>query len=83
MEKVNTSIRQLPNKYLYAGFLIAAVYYLIAKDFSSAATFGGIGLAFDPFNQTMRFMDRPLWQRIWLVVHIVFVFVLIGLSIWK
>jgi hypothetical protein len=30
----------------------------------------GIALAFDPFDQTITWKARPIWQRAWLVIHL-------------
>ena len=30
----------------------------------------GIALAFDPFDKTIKWKERPFWQRAWLVVHL-------------
>lgn len=83
MEKQVQNARHLPNKYIYTVFIIAAIIFVIRLEFSTAIVFAGIGLVFDPFDQSMPFPERPLWQRIWLVVHCVFVFVILALSIVK
>lgn len=31
----------------------------------------GIALAFDPFDQSVSWKERPLYQRAWLIVHLV------------
>jgi hypothetical protein len=81
MEKQTQARRQLPNKYLYAAFLIATIIFFCIKDFSAAIIFGGIGLAFDPFNQSVAFQKRPIWQRFWLAMHCIFVLVVLWFSI--
>jgi hypothetical protein len=81
MEKQVQTKRQLPNKYIYLVFLAAAIIFVCIKDFSTAIIFGGIGLVFDPFDQSVPFPQRPLWQRVWLIVHGVFVFVVLWFSI--
>ena len=35
----------------------------------------GIALVFDPFDQAIKWSDRPLYQRIWLLVHVAILFV--------
>ena len=79
MEEHIRSKKQLPNKYIYIVFLIATIIFVCIKDFSTAIIFGGTGLAFDPFDQSVPFPKRPLWQRIWLMVHCVFVVVVVVL----
>ncbi len=78
--KVQTK-RQLPNKFIYAGFLMAAIIFCCLRDFSTAIIFSGIGLAFDPFNPTVPFPRRPLWQKAFLAVHLVFVFTLLIIQV--
>lgn len=69
-------------KYIYAGFILIALYYtFIQYDYSSAAIQLGIALAFDPFNPDQKWQDRPLWQRAWLVVHLAFTAALFGLAV--
>ena len=59
------------NKYAYAVFVVAGIIFLALKDYGQAAAFIGISLAFDPFDQAVRFDKKPLWQRIWLIVHLI------------
>lgn len=69
-------------KYIYAGFVLLAVYYtLVQKDYSSAAIQLGIALAFDPFDQEQKWNDRPLWQRAWLIIHLGLTAALFGLAV--
>lgn len=81
MEKQMHTNRQLPNKYIYVAFLIVAIIFVCIDDLSTALIFGGIGLAFDPFDQAVTFQKRPLWQRILLLVHCVFVLVVLWFTI--
>jgi uncharacterized membrane protein len=81
MEKQIQTKRQLPNKFIYTAFLIIAIIFVCIKDYSTAIIFAGIGLAFDPFDQTVTFSKRPVWQRVWLIIHCAFVFVVIWLSV--
>lgn len=83
MEKQLHTKRQLPNKYIYISFLIAAIIFACLEDYGTTIIFGGIGLAFDPFDQQTSFRDRPLWQRALLIVHVLFVLVFIFLSVIK
>lgn len=81
MQKQVQSKRQLPNKYVYVVFLALAIVFLCVGNYSSAIIFGGIGLAFDPFDQSVTFSKRPLWQRVWLVAHLLLVLVILWLSL--
>ena len=70
MEKQVPTPWHLPNKIIYIAFLVAAIIFVCSKDLSSAMCFGGIGFAFDPFDQSQAFNKRPMWQRVWLMVHV-------------
>lgn len=70
------------NRILYTGFvLIAAWSYFFSKDTGTALANLGIALAFDPFSPEVPWPQRPLYQRIWLGVHIILVFALLFLTI--
>lgn len=58
------------NRWLYVGFCVFGVYKLISGNFGDAAMYLGIALAFDPFDSTITWKERPLWQRIWTIVHL-------------
>jgi hypothetical protein len=59
------------NKILYAGFLLIALFYLLfSKNIPEAITSLGIALIFDPFNPQQPWAQRPLYQRVWLIVHV-------------
>ena len=73
MEKQTQTARQLPNKFVYGVFVVAAIIFICVRDYSSFMIFGGISLAFDPFDQSQAFNKRPMWQRVWLVVHVLVV----------
>ena len=59
------------NKMLYAGFIVIALFYLLfSKNIPEALSSLGIALIFDPFNPNQPWSQRPLYQRIWLFVHV-------------
>ncbi len=59
------------NKFLYIGFLLLGIYQaLYSKDYMQAAASMGIGLAFDPFDETQKWNDRPTWQKAVLFIHL-------------
>ena len=60
----------------YVAFVVLTVYFLATNQIMSAASNLGIALIFDPFNQQQKWNDRPLYQRVWLLVHVAVVFVL-------
>jgi len=67
---------------LYLGFVLLGIYQsLLLKDYIQAAASMGIGLAFDPFNPEQKWNDRPLWQRLTLIIHLGIVAALFGLGI--
>ena len=70
------------NKFLYIGFILLGTYQaLYSKDYIQAASSLGIGMAFDPFNTDQKWNDRPMWQKVVLVVHLAIVAALFGFGI--
>lgn len=66
----------------YALFIVLALYQIIfKKDFIEAATSLGIALIFDPFNRTVSWPDRPMWQRIWTLSQLFVAAALLGYGI--
>ncbi len=74
-------VRQLPNRVLYVVFLLATIFFIASKDFNTAVIFGGIGLVFDPFDQSRAFGARPIWQKVWLILHLALVLGILVISI--
>ena len=67
------------NKFVYYGFLLLGVYFILfQKNFSDATIYLGIALAFDPFNTEQPWNERPMWQRAWLIVHLACIALLFG-----
>ena len=70
------------NKVLYIGFLLLGIYQaLISKDYMQATASMGIGLAFDPFNPEQKWNERPMWQKVVLILHLAMVAAMFGLGI--
>jgi hypothetical protein len=70
------------NKYLYIGFILFGLYELVIKHApGEAATFMGIALAFDPFDQNQPWKQRPTWQKAILIIHLAVVAGLFGYMI--
>jgi hypothetical protein len=69
------------NRILYGSFLLLGIYFLITKDISSAMSNLGIGLIFDPFDQKVMWQQRPIFQKIWLIVHLSIVLGLVAILI--
>jgi len=69
-------------KYLYIGFILFGIYELVVRHSAGeAATYMGIALAFDPFDQTVTWKQRPSWQKAVLIIHLVIVAGLFGYMI--
>jgi hypothetical protein len=58
------------NRYGYGIFLLLVIYQLVNRDIENATINLGIALIFDPFDLNVTWKDRPLYQRIWLLVHV-------------
>jgi hypothetical protein len=71
------------NKYAYVVFTVTGIVFLLMKDYSQSAIFTGLALVFDPFNTAVSFDKRPLWQRAWLVVHLLAALAVFALMILK
>ncbi|ADB38728.1 hypothetical protein [Spirosoma linguale] len=69
------------NRIMYGAFVLLSAYFLATGSYHDAAVNLGIGLIFDPFDQTVRWDNRPRWQRVWLIIHLV---VIVGIVVyWK
>ena len=67
--KVGGSV--LLHRIFYGGFVLLSLWHaLFSRDFGDAAMTMGIALIFDPFDQSVRWNDRPAYQRLWLIVHL-------------
>lgn len=70
------------NKVLYIGFLLLGIYQaLVSKDYMQAAASMGIGLAFDPFNPEQKWNERPMWQKVVLILHLAMVAAMFGFGV--
>jgi len=60
----------------YVSFLLLALDgFLIHHSYNVASTNLGVALIFDPFDQTQKWEDRSLYQKLWLLLHLaVFLF---------
>jgi hypothetical protein len=54
--------------------MVLVLYLFIKGDYEWAFTNMGIALVFDPFNPAVKWQQRPLYQRIWLLVHLTITF---------
>ena len=70
------------NRFIYLAFLALGIYQsVIKKDYIEAASSFGIGLAFDPFDLSQKWQDRPVWQKLVLVIHLGVAAAMFGLGI--
>ncbi len=71
------------NRFLYVAFVLLGIYNLVLRgDPADAMSNLGIALIFDPFDQKVSWGNRPTYQRAWLIVHVILVFVLLGVALW-
>lgn len=70
------------NRVLYGSFVLLSLYFFLTKSYEDAVINLGIALIFDPFDQTVRWDMRPVWQRVWLIAHLV-IMVAVGVIYWK
>lgn len=66
------------NTFLYVGFTALGFYFLLSNQIEQAPIYFGIALAFDPFDQTVTWKKRPLWQKAVLIVHLTFTAAVLG-----
>jgi hypothetical protein len=66
---------------VYAVFLLAGIYFLLKPDYGTAVVFWGLAPVFDPFDAKIAFVKRPLYQRIWLIMHVAITMVIFVLLI--
>lgn len=66
----NTQATKNLNRAAYVVFVILGICFMFVKDLSQAAIFWGLALVFDPFDQTVSYPKRPLYQKIWLIAHL-------------
>ncbi|GCC51758.1 hypothetical protein SanaruYs_19870 [Chryseotalea sanaruensis] len=57
------------------GISCLAAFYL--KDYSLCMSGLGLALIFDPFDANVTFVQRPLFQRLWLIIHLAILYILL------
>ncbi len=58
------------NRVAYGTLVLAGVVFLVLRDCPNAIIMLGMSLIAEPFDSTVKFSERPLWQRLWLSVHL-------------
>lgn len=58
----------------YAVFLLLVIFYVVRGDLENATINMGIALIFDPFDAEVKWRNRPLYQRVWLLAHVAITF---------
>jgi hypothetical protein len=62
------------NRYAYIVYMVLVIYLFIKGDYEWAFTNMGIALIFDPFNPSVKWQQRPIYQKVWLLVHLALTF---------
>ncbi len=69
-------------RFLYTSFLVLGIYKILFKqDYIEASSLFGIALVFDPFDQKQSWKDRPLWQKVWLIIHLAITAIFFGYGV--
>ena len=63
----------LINRYGYILFLILVIYQAATGDLEWAVANLGIALIFDPFDSSVKWQDRLLYQKLWMIFHLLLV----------
>lgn len=66
---------------MYALSVAIGIYFLVQGRVVDAMSSLGIALIFDPFDSTVGWNARKTYQKVWLIVHVIVVFVLAGVAL--
>lgn len=69
------------NKVGYFSFLMIAAGFVAARNFTDAMMYLGLAFIFDPFNSAVPFQQRPVYQRLLLLVHLVITIAVLSLML--
>lgn len=90
LEKMFTDLKnkrmnanQTFNRILYVSFVLFGIYRIVFGQFGEAAMMLGIALAFDPFDTSQPWNERPMWQKAWLILHLGICAACLGFEIGK
>lgn len=62
------------NRYAYVAFLVLVIYFAVKGQYGEAFTNLGIALVFDPFDPSVKWQQRPIYQKVWLIIHVTITF---------
>ena len=62
------------NRYAYVVYMVLVIYLFIKGDYEWAFSNMGIALIFDPFNPSVKWQQRPVYQKGWLLIHLALTF---------
>jgi hypothetical protein len=62
------------SRFTYILYMILVAYLFFKGDLEWAITNMGIAMLFDPFDTKVKWQDRPLYQRAWLIAHLTLTF---------
>lgn len=82
IETPNSAIK-LPsnfNRISYFAMLAIGIFFLSIGNISTANSLIPVAMIFDPFDQTVTWSKRPIWQKAWLIVHLIGSLTLIAYS---
>ena len=62
------------NRLAYILYMVLVAYLFIKGDIEWAVSNLGIAMLFDPFDASVKWKDRPRFQKAWLIVHFALTF---------
>jgi cytochrome c biogenesis factor len=62
------------NRLAYILYMVLVAYLFIKGDIEWAITNLGIAMVFDPFDANVKWQNRPLYQKVWLIAHVTLTF---------
>lgn len=83
-QQTNSKTQTLFFRFAYGAFVLLGLYFIVfKKDWSSGVAQFGIALVFDPFDREVKWDKRPLYQKIWLITHLVLLLIFFALMFVK
>lgn len=82
MENSNSAIK-LPsnfNRIGYVAMLATGLFFLLIGNVSTATSLIPVAMIFDPFDQNITWSKRLIWQKAWLIIHLIGSLTLIAYS---